>query len=140
LRKTRKKREVGWLSAACLMTRREALEAAGFFDEFFFLYFEDIDLCYRLREKGWKLVFLPEAKALHIGGTSTASNRSFSRYHYRRSQIYFYRKHNSRISIFLLRLYLRLVFILMSLVKTRGEEEGEIGIDRFFRLLKRDAG
>lgn len=137
LKTDKKKREVGWLSAACLMIRREALEEAGFFDEHFFLYFEDIDLCYRIREKSWKLIFFPRAEMTHIGGTSTSSVKTLSRYHYRKSQIYFYRKHNSGVSLFLLRLYLWLAFTLFSWIRRFGKEEGENDRKNLYELLKK---
>ncbi len=103
-------REVGWLSAACLLVRRKALEEAGCFDENYFLYFEDIDLCYKIRQEGWTLRFCPQVQISHIGGTSTSAVKNSSRYHYRKSQIYFYRKHNSRLSQAMLRVYLWMNF------------------------------
>lgn len=138
LKKDKKRREVGWLSAACLLTRRKVLEETGPFDERFFLYFEDIDLCYRIREKGWKLFFLPVARMTHSGGGSTSSVKALSRYHYRKSQVLFYKKHNSGLSLFFLRLYLRLLFTFFFLLKKR--EKNERGYDRgsLFGLLKED--
>ncbi len=102
------KRSAAWVSGACLMTSREVLEKTGGFDEKFFLYFEDIDLCYRIREQGFQVVFLPEARVFHAGGVSTSEAPYFSRLEYRKSQLYFYEKHNSRLSQGLLRIYLRL--------------------------------
>jgi len=106
-RRARAPRETGWLSAACLLARREAFDDVGGFDENFFIYFEDIDLCVRMREAGWGLLFVPEARVLHAGGATTSPRPAASRLEYRRSQIYFYEKHNSRISLCLLRSYLR---------------------------------
>lgn len=136
LKKDGKKKDVGWLSAACLLTRREALEAAGFFDERFFIYFEDIDLCYRIRENGWKLIFLPCAKMIHIGGSTTSANRTLSRYHYRKSQLYFYRKHNTGASRFLLRLYLRGIFIFWAVLNSLGKKGVSVDSGDFLKLLK----
>jgi GT2 family glycosyltransferase len=117
-------RETGWLSGACLLLRRLALEEAGLFDENFFLFFEDIDLCLRMRQKGFRLIFEPRIKVLHVGGASTSRQKLASRLEYRRSQVYFYRKHNSRLSLFLLKLYLRLTFIVWRLfVLKTGEEK-----------------
>ena len=73
----------------------------------------------------------------HIGGTATSSVKTFSRYHYRKSQIYFYRKHNSGVSLFLLRLYLWLTFTLSSWIKRSGKKEGEIDLKNLYRLLKK---
>jgi len=115
LKSIQTRKEVGWLSAACLMTRKEVLEDVGLFDENFFLYFEDIDLCYRIRKKGWSLLFFPQARVFHKGGTSTQQDKVRSRFEYRRSQLYFYQKHNSKVSLFLLRLYFVLNFSLIRL-------------------------
>lgn len=116
-------REVGWLSGACLLVRRSALEEAGFFDENFFLYFEDIDLCVRLRKNGYRLVFDPRVLVLHLGQASTSAQRLLSRIEYRRSQIYFYKKHNSRLSLFLLKIYLKVSFAFWTFFVLRRREE-----------------
>jgi GT2 family glycosyltransferase len=113
LRRNAKKRQVGWLSAACLLTRRDILEEVGSFDENFFLYFEDIDLCVRIRDKEYILEYCPEVEVFHLGGASTEGLRLFSRYHYRKSQLYFYKKHNSKAARYMLRLYLRVNFNLL---------------------------
>lgn len=106
-------RQVGWLSAACLLTRRDILEEVGLFDEKFFLYFEDIDLCIRIREKGYSLEYFPQARVDHLGGASTEGLKLFSRYYYRKSQLYFYKKHNSVAALTLLRLFMRINFSLL---------------------------
>ena len=137
LRSDGKRRSVGWLSAACLLVRREALKAAGFFDENYFLYFEDIDLCTRIKEMGWELIFLPQARMVHLGGAATSSAKTLSRYHYRKSQIYFYRKHNSAFSLFLLRMYLGLIFTFMPRPGAGEQKEGEIDRGSFYKLLKK---
>jgi len=59
-----------WVSGACLMVRREALEAVDGWDEGFFLYGEDADLCRRLRTAGWDVRFEPSVTARHLGGRS----------------------------------------------------------------------
>lgn len=119
-----KDRSVGWLSAACLLCRRTAFEQIGGFDENFFIYFEDIDLCYRLRKAGWRLVHVPAVHVFHEGGATTAPGAAASRFEYRRSQLYFYEKHNSRISHGLLKLYLGLNFRFLA---ARGAFRGEDG-------------
>ena len=62
--------EVAWLSATALLIRRSAFEDVGGFDERFFMYGEDLDLCRRLSAAGWTLVSLPVEWARHTGGTS----------------------------------------------------------------------
>ena len=124
LRLSRKAREVGWLSGACLLARRNAVEAAGLFDENFFLFFEDIDLCQRIRERGFKLIFFPAVRVVHIGGAATSARRWRSRLEYRRSQLRFYDKHNSRNSLRFLKLYLRWNVFVLGLIRSR-KDRGE---------------
>ena len=64
-------REVDWVAGASLMIRREVLDAVGFFDESFFLYFEETDLCRRAANGGWKTAYVRESEVAHIGSAST---------------------------------------------------------------------
>jgi GT2 family glycosyltransferase len=59
-----------WISGACLMVRRSLLERIGGFDEGFFLYLEDTDICKRMWESGARVGYSPEATCTHIGGAS----------------------------------------------------------------------
>jgi N-acetylglucosaminyl-diphospho-decaprenol L-rhamnosyltransferase len=63
---------VGWVSGATMAVRREAFEAVGGFDEAFFFFVEDVDLCKRLTDAGWQIWFEPAAEVVHAwGGTWT---------------------------------------------------------------------
>ena len=64
-------RIVDWLSGACLMVRREAFNAIGGFDEGYFMFVEDVDLCFRAKKQGWRSLFVPEAYLTHSGAHST---------------------------------------------------------------------
>jgi GT2 family glycosyltransferase len=65
--------EVEQPAAAFLMLNRDAWRSVGGFDEGFYpLWFEDVDFCYRLRERGYRILYIPEAEARHIGGHSAA--------------------------------------------------------------------
>ena len=121
LRRLRRAREVGWLSGACLLARREAVEAAGLFDEAFFLFFEDIDLCRRIKERGFGLIFLPSVRIIHAGGAATSLHPWRSRLEYRRSQLRYYEKHNSKTSRRWLKLYLRWIVFLLGRLGPRAE-------------------
>lgn len=132
----KRKKEVGWLSAACLLTRRKIIEELGGFDKNFFLYFEDIDLCVRMKEKGWKLVFVPQAKVFHDGGVTTGPLKLRSRLEYRKSQLYFYRKHNSRLSLFLLRIYLSLNLIFLRRFLKLKKSQDMLLLEEFSKSLK----
>jgi N-acetylglucosaminyl-diphospho-decaprenol L-rhamnosyltransferase len=63
-------REVEWISGSAMLLRREALDEVGPFDEGYFMYVEDIDLCTRLRAAGWTVLFSPEVEVRHEIGVS----------------------------------------------------------------------
>jgi len=63
-------REVDWVMGACMLVRREAVDAAGGLDEDFFLFAEETDWCYRIRQAGWRVWFCPDAEVVHVGGAS----------------------------------------------------------------------
>lgn len=95
-----------WISASCLMARREALAAVGGFDEGFFLYEEDVDLCLRARHAGWEIVFTPAAEVIHHLGRSMERSAERARIEYQRSHLRYYRLHNGAGETSLLRLLL----------------------------------
>lgn len=67
-----KEREVDWLSGACMLLRKDAVEKVGFFDGNYFMYAEDMDLCYRLKQGGWVTYYNPESKVCHYIGASSS--------------------------------------------------------------------
>jgi GT2 family glycosyltransferase len=79
------------------MARREALAAVGGFDERFFLYEEDVDLCLRLRRAGWRVLYTPRAEVVHHLGKSMAQAPVRARLEYHRSHLLYYRKHRGRL-------------------------------------------
>jgi GT2 family glycosyltransferase len=82
-----------WVSGACMLVRRTALEALGGLDEDFFLYCEDIDLCARLRGAGWDIRYEPAAAVHHEGGASGPRERLLAVY--ARNRVLYARKHAS---------------------------------------------
>ena len=64
--------EVKKLFGACLLVRKAVLDQVGSFDERFFMYCEDVDLCYRITSGGWKLYYLADAQILHLGASSSS--------------------------------------------------------------------
>ena len=87
------RREVDQPMASALALRRAALDEVGLFDEGFPLYFNDVDLCYRLRQAGWRVVFEPTARVRHHHGQSTRLVRPIALLDSHRGLIRFYRKH-----------------------------------------------
>jgi len=65
-----KAREVDWVSGACFLARREAWDAVGGFDRAYFMYMEDVDLCWRLARAGWSVAYEPAAEVTHVQGVS----------------------------------------------------------------------
>ncbi len=104
-------KETGWMSSACLLLRRAALDQIGLLDESYFIYGDEADLQYRLNKGGWKVVFVPNSSIIHFGG------RSMDRWKRRkmvyRGKMMFYKKNYG----FLSTLLLRLMFFVMSLLK-----------------------
>ncbi len=87
---------VDTLLGACLLIRREALEAVGLLDEEYFMYSEEVDLCYRLKSAGWPLYWVPQARVIHYGGQSTkqVAAEMFLQL-YRGKLLYFRKNHGS---------------------------------------------
>jgi len=78
-----RQRDAGWLSGSCLLVRRAAFDMVGGFDDKFFMYFEDVDLCARLARADWRVIYAPSAEITHVGGHSTqAINRRMIRVHH----------------------------------------------------------
>lgn len=102
---TRLPGERDWLSGACLLVRRGDLERVGLFDERYFMYTEDVDLCAALRRQGRTIRFVPAAEVVHLRGRSALRNPETERLR-RQSQLAYYAKHH-RAWVPLLRLYLR---------------------------------
>jgi N-acetylglucosaminyl-diphospho-decaprenol L-rhamnosyltransferase len=65
-------RDVDWVSGASIWLRRRALESVGGWDESYFMYVEEVDLCWRLRRAGWRVVYEPRGVVVHVQGASTA--------------------------------------------------------------------
>lgn len=108
--------ESGWLSGACLLVRRAAFESIGGFDGQYFMYFEDVDLGFRLGRAGWRSIYAPNAVVVHIGGTSTAAvSRQMTQVHHRSAALFLARRYPGR-AFSPLRLVLRCGLRLRSLL------------------------
>jgi GT2 family glycosyltransferase len=84
-------RSVGWIGSACVMVRRAAFARIGLLDESYFIYGDEEDLQYRLRQAGWQIIYLPYVTTIHYGGRSM--NRWSRRKMVYRGKMLFYRKH-----------------------------------------------
>ncbi|MDJ0753659.1 MAG: glycosyltransferase family 2 protein [Ardenticatenaceae bacterium] len=103
-------RAVDWLSSACVMIRRAALDQVGLLDEEYFIYGDEVDLQYRLKQAGWKIYYLPHSEIIHFGGRSM--NRWGRRKMVYRGKMLFYRKNYGFIHTIMLRVMLGLLSVL----------------------------
>ncbi|MDO8671585.1 MAG: glycosyltransferase family 2 protein [Dehalococcoidia bacterium] len=109
----RQARWIDWVPGACMLIRGKAMEQVGLLDEGYFMYAEDMDLCYRMKKHGWLTFFTPEAEIVHFGGGSSAPTRGKLIVEQYRSLYRFYQKHYSSGSL----LGLKLLAFALSLPK-----------------------
>lgn len=100
--------ETDWVPGAFSIIRRESLDKHSIFDERFFMYFEEVDLCKRIKEKGWLIYYWPKIKVTHLGGETCKNTKdqhfnsvgsTVSQWQYRSTFLYF-RKHNGVIGAY----------------------------------------
>jgi GT2 family glycosyltransferase len=84
--------EVEAISGACMLVKREAMQDVGEWDEGYFLHCEDLDLCMRFRQKGWRILFVPAAQINHALGICSKSRPLFVEWHKHKGMMIFYRK------------------------------------------------
>ncbi len=102
--------EVDWLNGACLVVRRDVLERVGAFDEGFFMYSEELDLCRRARAAGWRVVYVPQAVVIHHEGKSSEQVVVARHVHFNRSKVRYFRKHHGPWAAAVVRWGLRLQY------------------------------
>lgn len=139
-RKGRMSRDVAWVSGACFVIERGLYREVGGFDEKFFLYVEDADLGRRVRRLGHKIHVTSDARIIHYRGQSVAKMKGRALLEAKKSQLYYYCKHNSRGELTALKCYLLFRFGLKRWLSRRqgGTETREIctrimGMIREFR-------
>lgn len=88
----KRRREVGWLTGACLLVKKEAIEKGGYLDEQIFMYGEEVEWCLRIKRQGYRIVFCPDSVVYHHKGSSGAGKNSGIIEEFK-SVIYLYRKY-----------------------------------------------
>ena len=102
--------KVDWVSGSCMLVRPTALHQVGGFDNAFFFYWEEADLCFRLKQEGWDTLFEPAACAVHLGGGSTTQSGMLMLFF---TSLYrFYAKHYLRRQFVTVRALVRLMALL----------------------------
>lgn len=126
-------RDVDWVSGACFLIENDVYRKIGGFDENFFLYVEDADLGKRVRQLGQKIHLASETWIFHYSGGSVAGKPGRALLEAKRSQLYYYCKHNKRWALAVLRFYLRLRFrSKRRMSRRKGDKNGQ---DTYTRVL-----
>jgi GT2 family glycosyltransferase len=99
-------KKVDILMGACLLIRKTALDDVGLFDEDYFIYSEEVDLCARLKHAGWPLYWVPIAEVTHYGGQSTQQIAEEMFLQLYKAKILYFRKHRSKIAVIIYKLTL----------------------------------
>jgi GT2 family glycosyltransferase len=109
-RKFSQQQEVDLVVGAALLIRQKLFEQLRGFDENFFMYFEEADLCQRAQYLGWKIIYEPGVSLIHLHGASTKKLPQQMLLEYRRSQVYYYQKHRPLWEQKFLQVYLVIKF------------------------------
>ncbi|WPN66320.1 glycosyltransferase family 2 protein [Pseudomonas sp. P9_35] len=80
------------VSGACMLVKREAIESVGLWDEDYFLHCEDLDWCMRFHQAGWRVLFVPDARVMHVFGGCSRQRPYFVEWHKHLGILRFYRK------------------------------------------------
>ena len=129
--------EVDWVSGACMIVRRKAMEEVGVFDEQFFLYCEDADLCRRMADKGWKIVYYPNAIIEHAVGGSSEHNLIRSVFEFHRSVYRYFKKNLSSSRLFVKQfVFLMLIFRFAGVLMLRLLQRSMLKLKRKSKRLQ----
>ena len=118
---------VDGVAGSCMLFRRALLDQIGYLDEQFFAYQEDADFCFRARQAGWQIYYVPESKIIHYGGMGGSGVQPYrSIYAWHKSYFLYYRKNLAREYLFLFNwIYYVMMFLKLS-------------VSLFINLFRRD--
>ncbi len=110
--------KVDWVSGAAIMIKKDVFGKAGGFDDNFFLYYEDADLCKRIREAGLDVLYYPHISIIHLKGENVKDDFRSSTYFYaKQSQLIYYKKHFGVFKNVILRIFLLIKFSVSCILK-----------------------
>lgn len=134
-------RPVDVLQGACLILRRPALDQVGLLDEGYFMYSEEVDLCYRIKQAGFFLYWVPGARVIHYGAESTKQIAMEMFLHLYQSKILYFRKHHGHIAAWIYKLILfgaafsRLILTPIAFLERRQIRQGHLTLSNQYRHL-----
>ena len=100
-------KKVDYVKGACMILKREVFETVGGFDPNVFMYVEEVEWCYRVKQAGYTIVYWPYGAIIHFGGASSPSGNRVIFSHIFNGYRYFYKKHYSRWQLLILELILK---------------------------------
>ncbi|UCF26759.1 MAG: glycosyltransferase family 2 protein [Chloroflexota bacterium] len=134
-------REVDTLLGACMLIRREALGKSNLFDEEYFIYSEEVDLCARLKKGSWHLYWLPSAVVIHYGSQSTQQVAEDMFLKLYAGKILYFRKHRSKFAVLVYKIILflatisRLVLTPFALIEEPVKRDEHLVLSNYYRRL-----
>lgn len=133
-------KECDWISGSNMLLRADALRQTGALNDDYFLYFEDVEICTRLKEHGWKCLLVPFASIEHVDGASTEGEfLSWRYYYYARNRLFFFSSYPGILTRFycLARIYLHLLRHALVLPFKSGKSRAKLEAERraFFDFL-----
>ena len=109
--------EIDCLTGAFMFIRKEALDEVGLLDETFFMYGEDIDMCYRIKQAGWKIVYYGRSSITHLKGASSKKQKSKLIYEFYRAMYIYYKKHHASESSFVVNIVVYIGIAVLCILK-----------------------
>jgi GT2 family glycosyltransferase len=134
-------REVGVLKGACMILRHAALDQVGLMDEDYFMYTEEVDLCYRFTSGGWPLYWVPQARIVHYGGQSVEQVSEEMFLHLYKSKVVYIRKHYGRLAGWVFKLILlgaalpRVIFTPLARLRKSSKADHYLFLAQNYRRL-----
>jgi GT2 family glycosyltransferase len=136
-------REVEVVTGCFMLVRKQAIDQIGLMDEGFFMYAEETDWCYRFKKAGWKILFTPDPRIIHLGGASSKKVRPEMMLQLRKSILLFLRKHRSYIVYLLSKLLIVFWFLIRipywrmkSLMSKENSQEARLTAETYWRGVK----
>ena len=108
--------DVDQVSGAAMIVNRSVIDEVGCMDERFFMYYEEVDLCYRIKQRGWRVVFLPDAVITHLSGRSAKQIRLKRRLMMFKSMMLFFRKHRNKYAAAIFSVVFKFAVILRNIL------------------------
>ncbi|MGJ3241262.1 MAG: glycosyltransferase family 2 protein [Anaerolineae bacterium] len=122
--------DVDWMQGSALMTRREIYQSVGGLDEGYIMYSEELDWCKRIKDAGWRAIYLGTEQIVHHGGKSTDQIGAQKHVWFQQSKLRYFRKHHGMLFAMILRLFLLFGYVWQLVIEAL---KGVIGHKRSLR-------